>query len=101
MLEDFIENFFAPVVATGCMMVDTLGRLLALHVTPANVDDRAEVGKLAAAVPEATGESVELIYADQGYTGENAAEAAKAQGAELCVVKLAEAKTGFVLLPKR
>jgi transposase len=61
------------------MAVDTLGHLLALHVTPANVDDRAEVGKLAAAVQEATGESVELIYVDQGYTGANAAEAAKAQ----------------------
>jgi transposase len=48
-----------------------------------------------------TDESVELIYVDQGYTGENAAEAARAQGAELCVVKLAEAKKGFVLLPKR
>ena len=83
------------------MAVDTLGHLLALHVTPANVDDRAEVGKLADAVQEATGESVELIYVDQGYTGEKAAEAAKAQGVELCVVKLSEAKKGFVLLPKR
>ncbi|MBU6529097.1 IS5 family transposase (plasmid) [Methylocystis sp. MJC1] len=83
------------------MAVDTLGYLLALHVTPANVDDRAEVGKLAAAVQDATGESVELIYVDQGYTGEKAAEAAKAQGVELCVVKLSEAKKGFVLLPKR
>jgi transposase len=83
------------------MAVDTLSHLLAVHVTPANVDDRAEVGKLAAAVQEATGESVELIYVDQGYTGVNAAEAAKAQGAELCVVKLDEAKKGFVLLPKR
>ena len=83
------------------MAVDTLGHLLALHVTPANVDDRAEVGKLAAALQEATGDSVELIYVDQGYTGENAAEAAKAQGVKLCVVKLPEAKKGFVLLPKR
>src|SRR5512136_1529921 len=68
------------------MAVDTFGHLLALHVTPANVDDRAEVGKLAEAVQAATGDSVELIYVDQGYTGANAAEAAKAQGAELCVV---------------
>jgi transposase len=52
-------------------------------------------------VQEATGESVELIYVDPGYTGENAADAAKAQGVELCVVKLSEAKKGFVLLPKR
>ena len=83
------------------MAVVTLGHLLALHVTPANVDDRAEVGKLADAVRQATGETVELIYVDQGYTGENAADAARAQGVELCVVKLSEAKKGFVLLPKR
>lgn len=83
------------------MAVDTLGHLLALHVTPANVDDRAEVGKLADAVQQATGETVELIYVDQGYTGEKPAKAARAQGVELCVVKLSEAKKGFVLLPKR
>ena len=83
------------------MAIDTLGHLLALHVTPANVDDRAEVGKLADAVQQATGETVELIYVDQGYTGENAADAARAQGVELCVFKLSEAKKGFVLLPKR
>jgi transposase len=83
------------------LAVDTLGHLLALHVTPANVDDRAEVGKLAEAVQEATGETVELIYVDQGYTGEKPAEAASTHGIELCVVKLTEAKKGFVLLPKR
>ena len=83
------------------MAVDTLGHLLALHVTPANADDRAEVGKLADAVQEATGEAVELIYVDQGYTGDKPAQAAARHGIELCVVKLAEAKKGFVLLPKR
>ena len=31
------------------LAVHTLGHLLALHVTPANVDDRAEVGRLAEA----------------------------------------------------
>lgn len=83
------------------MAVDTLGHLLALHVTPANADDRAEVGKLAEAVQQVTGDAVELIYVDQGYTGERAAQAARAEGIELCVVKLDEAKKGFVLLPKR
>lgn len=83
------------------MAVDTLGHLLALHVMPANVDDRAEVGKLADAVQQVTGETVELIYVDQGYTGEKPAKAARAQGVELCVVKLSDAKKGFVLLPKR
>ena len=50
--------------------VDTLGHLLALHGTPASEQDRAQVEELAEAVQEATGESVELAYVDQGYTGE-------------------------------
>ena len=83
------------------LAVDTLGHLLALRVTPANVDDRAAVGGLADAIQDVTGESVELAYVDQGYTGEAAAEAARAQCIELHVVKLPEAKRGFVLLPKR
>ena len=83
------------------LAVDTLGHLLALHVTPANVDDRAEVGRLADAIQEATGESVTLAYVDQGYTGRAPAEAAKEQGITLEVVKLPEAKRGFVLLPRR
>lgn len=83
------------------LAVDTLGHLLALHVTPANADDRAEVGRLADAIQEATGESVTLAYVDQGYTGEKAAEAAQQRGITLEVVRLPEAKRGFVLLPRR
>ena len=81
--------------------VDTLGHLLALHVTPATEQDRAQVEELAQAVQEATGESVELAYVDQSYTGEEAAEAAKAKGIRLEVVKHPGAKKGFVLLPRR
>jgi transposase len=83
------------------MAVDTLGHLLALHVTPANVDDRAAVAVLAEAVQDVTGQSVDLAYVDQGYTGEDAAEAAQAHGIRLEVVKLPEVKRGFVLLPRR
>jgi transposase len=81
--------------------VATLGHLLALHVTPADAQDRAQVAVLADAVQRATGESVALAYVDQGYTGEQAAQAAAAQGIRLEVVKLLEAKRGFVLLPRR
>jgi transposase len=81
--------------------VDTLGHLLALHVTPADAHDRTQVDALAAAVQEATGETVELAYVDQGYTGQEPAEAAAEHGIRLEVVKLPEAKHGFVLLPKR
>jgi transposase len=83
------------------MAVDTLGHLLSLHVTAANEQDRAQVGKLAKEVQKQTGRSVELAYVDQGYTGENAAGAAEKQRIELSVVKLPEAKRGFVLLPRR
>jgi transposase len=83
------------------MAVDTLGHLLALHVTPADADDRAEVGRMAAAIQAATDESVEIAFVDQGYTGEKPAAAARARGIELAVVKLPEAKRGFVLLPRR
>ena len=74
---------------------------MALFVTPANEQDRAQVGELAKRVRAATGETVELAFVDQGYTGETAAEEAKAHGMRLEVVKLAEAKKGFVLLPRR
>jgi transposase len=56
---------------------------------------------LAQAVQEATGESVELAYVDQGYTGERPAKEAQARGIRLGVVKHPEAKRGFVLLPRR
>jgi len=81
--------------------VDTLGHLLALRVSPANEDDRKEVGKLSEEIQEATQENVELAYVDQGYTGERAAEAAHSRGISLEVVKHQEAKRGFVLLPRR
>jgi transposase len=81
--------------------VDTLGHLLALHVTPADVQDRDRAAALAEAVQEATGDSVELAYVDQGYTGPDAEIAAADEGIELEVVKLPEAKRGFVLLPRR
>ena len=83
------------------MAVDTLGHLLSLHVTAADEQDRARVGELARDVQEQTGESVELAFVDQGYTGERAAGAADGEGIELSVVKLPEAKKGFVLLPRR
>jgi transposase len=81
--------------------VDTLGMLLAIHVTPANEQERAQVATLAEAVQEVTGNSVEVAFADQGYTGEAAEQAAAEHGMRLEVVKLPEAKRGFVLLPRR
>ncbi len=83
------------------LAVDTLGHLLALCVTAADEQDRAQVSELAKRVQEETGETVEIVFVDQGYTGENAADAAGEHGIKLEVVKLPTAKKGFVLLPRR
>lgn len=52
------------------MAVDTLGLPLAVHVTPANEQERAQVTTLCEAVQQATGRTVKLAWADQGDTGE-------------------------------
>jgi transposase len=81
--------------------VDTLGNLLALKVTAANEQERAQVAELAKKVQEVTGGTVEIAYVDQGYTGEDAAQQAEQEGIKLTVVKHSQAKRGFVLLPRR
>lgn len=81
--------------------VDTLGLLLAAQVTPANEQERAQVKELARTVQEVTQNSVEVAFVDQGYTGDNPKHDAQDAGMQLIVVKLEEAKKGFVLLPRR
>jgi len=66
--------------------VETLGHLLALKVTAANEQERAQVADLIEEVQQATGEHVKVAYVDQGYTGGEPKQ---------------EAKRGFVLLPRR
>lgn len=81
--------------------VDTLGHLLALTVTAANEQDRAQVAALCERGQALTGETLELAFVDQGYTGAQAREDAAVHGLRLEVVKLPAAKKGFVLLPRR
>lgn len=83
------------------MAVDTLGQLLTVLVTPANEQDRAQVLALTEQIQEVTGESVEVAFVDQGYTGERPAADAQAHDIRLEVVKFPTAKRGFVLLPRR
>ena len=59
-----------------------------LHVTPADEQDRRQVGKLVQAVQEETCSSVKIAFVDQGYTGDTAANEAGEHGVELHVVKL-------------
>ena len=81
--------------------VDTLGQVLALLVTPADKQDREQVAALATQVQAVTGQTVEVAFVDQGYTADEPLEAAAVPGIRLEVVKLPEAKRGFVLLPRR
>jgi transposase len=83
------------------MAVDTLGNLLTLFVTSAKVQDRAQVDQLAQRVQQETGQAVEVAFVDQGYSGATAEQAAVQHAIQLVVVKLPDAKHGFVLLPRR
>jgi transposase len=76
------------------------GRTLQSHARerPPRRLRRAQVAR---AVQDATGESVERAYVDQGSTGEERAEAAETHGIRLEVFKHAEAKRGFALLLRR
>jgi transposase len=87
--------------STGPAAVATLGHLLALGVTPANVDERTQVAVLATAVQAVTGQTVELAYVDEGDSGPKPEAAAEAQGIHREVVSLPEAKRGFLLLHGR
>ena len=81
--------------------VDTLGVLLALKVTAAGDQERAQVADLCEAVQRATGQAVTLAHVDQGYTGQQPAADAASHGVALEVVRHTEAKKGFFLLPRR
>jgi transposase len=83
------------------MAVDTLGHLLALKVTAASEQERAQVAELTAKIQAVTGGTVEVTFVDQGYTGAATSTDAAANGIQLEVVKHTEAKKGFVLLPRR
>lgn len=82
------------------MAVDTMGHLLALHITPADEQERDQVAILSERAQGVTGESVELAYVDQGYTGDDRDVDAAGYDTRL-VVGVPEAKEGFVLLPRR
>lgn len=81
--------------------VDTLGNLLALKITAANEQERAQVAELAEQVQEVTRGTVAIAFVDQGYTGEDAAEQAEQAGIKLTVAQHTQAKRGFILLPRR
>ena len=83
------------------LAVDTLGHLLALHVTPAGENDRASGGRAGHGRAGRYRQERYPGLCRPSYTGERPARDAQAHGITLEVVKLPEAKRGFVLLPRR
>ena len=77
------------------------GQLLAVHVTRANDQERAQVAELTRQVQHVTGHTVKVAFAVQGYTGKEPAQVALDEGIELQVIKLDEAKRGFCTAARR
>lgn len=81
--------------------VDTLGHVITLLVTPANEQDRDQLYDLCREVQRQTGDRVDVMLVDQGYSGEQASIDAALNDVELVVVRRPAGASGFVLLPKR
>ena len=81
--------------------VDTFGQLLRVVITPANAQERAQVGELCERVPAVTGQPVQVGFVDQGCTGEETEYAAVMHRIDLQLVKKPDGQTGFVLRPRR
>ena len=81
--------------------VDTPGNLLSVCISPANEQDRSHLETVLAAAQETCAETLQVTWADQGYTGAETAAAAERQGIELLLVKRPTDAKGFVLLPRR
>lgn len=81
--------------------VDSLGQILSVVITPANEQERAQVDELCRQGQEVIGQTVQMGFVDQGYTGEEAEYAAAVHNIDLQVVKKPEGQTGFGLLPRR
>lgn len=79
--------------------VNTLGHLLSVVITPANEQERAQVGELCQQVQEITGQTIEVGFGDQGYTGKAPEYEAAVHDIDLQVITKPEGQTGFVLLP--
>jgi transposase len=75
----------------------SVGQLLAVHVTAAHEQDRAQVGELVRQVQAVTGDRITLASVDAAYAGEAPAKAAAERGLSPC----RRSNGGFVSLPRR
>jgi putative transposase len=83
------------------LVVDTLGLLLSVYVSPAEVQDRGGAQGLLAGL-KALLPRLKKIWADGAYTGEKLAGWCKEQGGwDLEIVERSAGTEGFVILPHR
>ncbi|MDX5565794.1 IS5 family transposase [Streptomyces sp. ID05-04B] len=82
------------------VVVDTLGLLLGVMVTSADVGDRAAAQVLLRQVADAH-HLLELVWADGGYTGSLVEYCLATFALVLAIVKRSDDMRGFVVLPKR
>ncbi|MFF4576553.1 IS5 family transposase [Streptomyces sp. NPDC001410] len=82
------------------VVVDTLGLLLAVMVTAADVGDRAAAQALLTQVAAAH-HLLALVWADGGYTGSLVEHSLTFLALVLTIVKRSDDTRGFVVLPKR
>ncbi|WNI20132.1 IS5 family transposase [Actinacidiphila sp. ITFR-21] len=82
------------------VVVDTLGLLLGVMVTAADIGDRAAAKVLLERVTDAH-HRLELVWADGGYTGSLVKHCLTALALVLAIVKRSDDMRGFVVLPKR
>lgn len=82
------------------VVVDTLGLLLVVVVTAADVQDR-DGAKPALALLHELFDGITLIWADGGYAGRLVDWAAEHLGYKLEIVRRSDDMTGFVVLPRR
>jgi transposase len=82
------------------VVVDTLGLLLGVMVTAADVGDRSAAHVLLGQVSDAHIQ-LELVRADSGYTGSLIESCLTVFALVLAIVKRSDDMRGFVVLPKR
>ncbi|MCX5395656.1 IS5 family transposase [Streptomyces sp. NBC_00102] len=82
------------------VVVDTLGMLLGVMVTAADIGDRAAAKVLLERVTDAH-HRLELVWADGGYTGSLVEHCLAGLALVLAIVERSDHTRGFVVLPKR
>lgn len=83
------------------ILVDTLGLLIAVLVTAANVDDRAGAKQLFSNIKHLPWKRMELVWADGGYQGDLIAWLKDSLGWLLTIIHKLPEQFGFEVLPKR